>query len=100
MAKDFRSTLNKQMSTIKTSMKDQQKDVKNYTDKKNEADTKYTPAGMGLGPLPRNTLLQCYVPKSVKDQIQKYAKEEELSTNDFMNLLICAYIDHREGKQF
>lgn len=83
---------------LSTSMKEEQEIAADYMNKKNEEERGRTHAGYGWQPLPRNKLLQCYVPKEIKDRVQEIAKEEGLSTNDFMNILICAYLDHKDGK--
>lgn len=56
------------------------------------------PAGYEIRPKRRGALLQCYVNEDIKEIIKGYAEEEGISVNEFLNAMLCAYIEVRRKK--
>lgn len=51
------------------------------------------PAGYEIRPKRRGALIQCYVNEDIKEEIKSFADEEGISVNEFLNALLCAFIE-------
>ena len=57
------------------------------------------PFGYEVRPQRKTKLVQCYVNPDIRNKLQEYADEEGISVNKFLDCLILAYINIREGRE-
>lgn len=57
------------------------------------------PFGHEIRPQRKTKLVQCYVNPDIRNKLQEYADEEGISVNKFLDCLILAYINIREGRE-